>query len=61
MQEFFLNPEEEWDGLFENLLVDKKESWTDLVEIKPGFAGLSFDLKKATFLISDWLSRKGRS
>lgn len=61
MKEFFLNPEDEWDGLFEDLLADKKEGWTDLVEIKPGIAGLSFDVKKAAFLISDWLSRRDRS
>jgi len=61
IKEFFLNPEDEWDGLFEDLLADKKGGWTDLVEIKPGIAGLSFDIKKAAFLISDWLSRKDRS
>jgi len=61
MQRFFLNPEDEWDRLFQDLLEDKKEGWTDLVEIKPGIAGLSFDLKKAASLISDWLSKKDRS
>ncbi len=61
MQRFFLNPEDEWDGLFQDLLVDKKEGWTDLVEVKPGIAGLSFDLKKAVSLISAWISKKDRS
>ncbi len=56
MAAFFENPRSEWDMLTSKLLPQSNESLTDVVSIKPGVAGISFDLKKAASIITRWIN-----